>query len=108
MKKDEFEIYEDGTGDGVKFTLKGRVNSIHADALQEKLHNALNKGQKNIVLNMHWVEFLYSSGIRVILKAYQDTINAGGSFGIEMPSNNVKNVLGMTALDEMLIKPCAQ
>ena len=104
MNNATLEITEEEIPEGVKFRISGRVNSESADELQEILHKALESGKKNIVLNMIWVKFLSSSGIRVILKAYQDLKKAGGSFGIETPSRNVKNVLGMTALDKLLIK----
>ena len=103
MEKDLY-ITEEKTPDGIKFSMKGRVTSANAEELKYRLQKALDFGHKNIVLNMIWVEFLSSSGIRIILKAYQDANNAGGNFGIEMPSENVRNVLGMTALDELLIK----
>ena len=103
MKKDEFEIEEEEIKKGAKFILKGRVNSLNCEELQYILDKALKDGKVNIVLNMLWVEYLSSAGIRVILKTYKDAHEAGGKFGIEMPSQNVRNVLGMTALDEMLI-----
>ena len=103
MKKSDFEITEEETPKGTKFTIKGQVSSDSADELQEKLQNALKSGQKNLILNMMWVKFLSSSGIRVILKVFQDAKKSGGRLVIELPSKNVKNVLGMAALDEMLI-----
>ena len=89
--------------EGIKFILKGRVNSVNADELQSKLEEVMNSGQTNVILNMLWVEYLCSAGIRVILKTYKNLKASGGRFGIETPSQNVKNVLGMVALSEMLI-----
>ena len=104
MEKETLLITEEETPDGIKLTIRGRINSENADELQDKLQKILNAGKKNIVLNMLWVSFLSSAGIRVILKTYQSAIDAGGKFGIEMPSKNVRNVLGMTALDKILIQ----
>ena len=103
MKNSDSEITEEKIAEGIRFTIRGRVNSDNADELQEILEKALNEGHKKIVLHMFWVDFLSSAGIRVLLKAYQDANTAGGKFGIEMPSQKVKNVLGMTALEELLI-----
>ena len=99
----DFEISEDQTPEGVKLSIAGRINSLSADELQHELEKALNNGEKNIILNMLRVIYLSSAGIRVILKTYKDTKEAGAKFRIEMPSENVRNVLGMTALDEVLI-----
>ena len=104
MKEDDFAITKEEVPGGVKFILKGRLNSASADELQFKLDKAISEEQINIVINMSRVEYMSSAGIRVILKSYKDAKKAGGKLGIERPSENVKNVLGMTALDEMLIR----
>ena len=104
MKNEDFEITEEKIPDGIRFIIRGRINSIDADELLQKMELALNDGYKNIVLNMIQVEYLSSSGIRVILKSYKEAKGKGGKLGIEMPSANVKNVLGMTALEDMLIQ----
>jgi len=90
--------------DGIcKITVKGRIDSNSADELLSKLENTLTDGNKNIVLNMMKVDYLSSVGIRVILKIYKQAGEEGGSFKIEHPSEIVKNVLGMVALNEMLV-----
>ena len=103
MKENDFLITKEKTKSEVKFILKGRLNAASADELQFRLDGAIKEEQKNIVLNMSMVEYISSAGIRVILKTYKDVKREGGKLGIERPSENVKNVLGMTALDEMLI-----
>ena len=103
MNKEDFEITKNDIPGGVKFIVRGRVNSTNADELLLELEGVLNNGQNNIIMNMLMVEYLSSAGIRVILKTYKNAKEAGGKFCIEMPSENVRNVLGMTALDEMLI-----
>jgi anti-anti-sigma factor len=102
MKNEELEIIEEKSHDADKFILKGRANAASADSLLYKLETALNDGHKNIIVNMFGVEYLSSVGIRVILKIYKKAAEAGGKFSIERPSENVKNVLGMAALKEML------
>ena len=104
MKNVTSGITEEEIPEGVRLILRGRVNSENADNLHEIMQKALENGRKYIILNMMRVNFLSSSGIRVILKTYQDVKKIGGSLVIELPSDNVKNVLGMTALDDMLIK----
>ena len=106
MNNKEFEItQETSSTEGInKYFVKGHINSISAPALQYEMDKALKSGQTNIVLNMTLVEFLSSAGIRVILKTYKDAEAAGGRLAIELPSENVINVLGMTALDQMLVK----
>ena len=103
MKNDNIEIIEE-TEDGIcKITVKGRIDSNNADYFLNKLENTMNEGNKVIVLNMSRVEYLSSIGIRMILKIYKQAAETGGKFNIERPSEIVKNILGMTALNEMMV-----
>jgi anti-anti-sigma factor len=52
---------------------------------------------------MSQVEYLSSIGIRVVLKIFKISKEQGGTFNIEKPSKIVRNVLGMVALEEMLV-----
>jgi len=90
--------------DGVcRISVKGRIDSNSSDLLLAKLETAIDEGNKSIILNMHSVGYISSIGIRIILKIYKRLSEEGGSFKIEHPSEIVKNVLGMVALEEMLI-----
>ena len=100
MTAESFVITQEGT----KLTLQGRIDSTNAIELGNKLEQALKGGLTQIVLNMLRVEYLCSTGIRVILKAYKEAQSVGGKLSIEMPSECVKNVLGMVVLNEMLVE----
>jgi anti-anti-sigma factor len=92
------------TQEGVRLTIHGHVDSNNAVALGCALDKALKEGQSTIILNMLQVDFLCSTGIRVILKAYKEAQTAGGRLSIEEPSECVRNVLGVVALNEMLVQ----
>jgi len=100
---EEIEIQEERSPGASKFVLKGRVNAASADTLLFKLETAIKDGHINIVVNMARIEYLSSVGIRVILKIYKQAAEKGGKFNIESPSENVRNVLGMVALKDMLV-----
>ena len=86
------------------FTVKGRVDSINASFMQQQLEKALQRGYKNIVINMCRVMFFSSVGIRAVLSIHKKAVEEGGRLQIDNPAENVKNVLGMTALDELLLR----
>ena len=104
MSNDDFTIDEETVDEVTRFILKGRITSMNANVLQFKLNEAFTKGRNKVVVNMMQVVFLSSAGIRILLMFYKKAKEVGGSFHIESPSENVENVLGMTALDEMLLK----
>ena len=90
--KDNFAITEEAMPEGIKLTIKGRIDSVNAVELGRRFDHAIQGGKANIILDMLRVEYLCSSGIRVILKAYKNAKESGGKLGIEMPSECVKNV----------------
>ena len=104
----ELIIKKDIGPESVKFTITGRIYSSNAHLLEIQLENALQEKQYNLVLNMSQTEYICSIGIRVILKTYMDAGKAGGKLEIEMPSESVRNILKITALDEMLVQPKIQ
>ena len=104
MTREEFSITQEEIAEGIKLSIKGRIDSVNADELQRQVDRCMQDGKTNIVLNMLWVEYVSSSAIRVILKSFKDAKKAGGKLGIEQPSQNVRNVLGMVVLNELLIK----
>lgn len=104
MTTSEFVVEKEEIENGIRLILKGHVNAINAEALEYEMEEAISNGYKAIVLNMTQVEFLSSSGIRVILKTYKKMSKTGGKFNVERPSQNVRNVLGITALDTLLLK----
>ena len=101
---EDFTITKEKIHDGVKFITKGQINPFNAAILQNALEEAVNDGHVNIILNMLCVKYISSIGVRVILQIYKKAENAGGKFRIELPSENVRNILGMAALDELLMK----
>ena len=104
MQYDDITMTEEIVDDISKFFVKGRITSINANVIQHNLTEAFNAGRTKIIVNMMQVAFLSSAGIRVLLMFFKKAKESGGSFHIESPSENVINVLGMTALDEMLLK----
>ena len=104
MKAEDFIITEQRIQEGAtRINVKGRVDYINAPVLKHKLEEAINNENINIVLNMSQVTYLSSIGISAVLSIYKHVEEIGGKFGIEQPSEVVKNVLGITALDKMLI-----
>ena len=103
--EDELILNKEAGQDSVKFTITGRIYSNNADLLELHLRKALEEKLNNIVLNMSQVDYISSTGIRAILKTYMDAKKAGGKLEIEMPSESVRNILKIAALEEMLVQP---
>ncbi|MCL2013515.1 MAG: STAS domain-containing protein [Oscillospiraceae bacterium] len=104
-KMQEFGFTEDKRdGDTYYFTLKGRVSVNESLYMEQELKKAVQQGCTHIIINMCRVTVFPSAAIRVILAMYQKLKNMSGTLQIENPSENVQNVIGMTALEELLLK----
>lgn len=103
MEDSGFEILKEKSGKIIKLIIKGRISATYADQFQKKLDEAIQEGPSTIILNMLQVIYLSSSGLKVILKGYKDAEKAGVPLGIEEPSENVLNILKMTALERLLM-----
>ena len=106
--ENELTIKKDISPEAVTFTLSGRIYTSNADVLEMHLEEALKEKRYNLVLNMSQVDYISSIGIRVILKTYMDTKKAGGKLEIENPSDSVRKILKITALEEMLVPSASQ
>jgi len=83
------------------FELSGRVNTTTAEQFEREMAAALKKGSF-ITVNMYNVTLLTSVGIRVILKTFKLCKTQDGKFLLERPSQTVENVLGLSALEQLL------
>ena len=90
-------------GDTMWIFAQGRVDSQNAMELQGHINKMIAMGWRNFILDLSKISFFSSNGIRVVLTAYK-TLHETGSFKIANPSENVINVLGMVALDKMLLQ----
>lgn len=103
ITKDEIPD-ETGADKTVRFHVSGRIYYYTSPSLQKALDDAFDGGMINIIVNMSEVEYLCSSGIKALLKTHKDAVKAGGSLSVEQPSEHVRSVLKMTALDDILIR----
>ena len=101
----EFSFNEDRrSGNTAYFTLKGHVGLKEASFMENALEKTARPGCNCIIINMCLVNSFSSAGIRVILAMYKKLKSMGGKLQIDNPSENVRNVIGLTALDELLLK----
>jgi len=83
---------------------QGHIGALEAAELEKELNEALNGKSALLILDMSLVNFLCSAGIRALLGTYKKALNAGMKFRVTCPSEAVKHVLWMAALDEMLLE----
>jgi anti-anti-sigma factor len=85
----------------VLLKVQGRVDSESAPEFDQALTRALEQNNR-IVLNLQGVEFLSSSGLRAIVKAYQAAKKAGGDVLLSAVSEPVEVVLRTVGMMQLL------
>ena len=87
-------------GHGYRVAVRGEVDVRSAPNLSQALDALIDQGAKLIVLDASDVEFLDSSGLRVIVATGIRLSNAGGRLLIEGMSGAVQRVLEVSGLIE--------
>ena len=78
--------------------LSGRLTSFEAGALREAITRLLKEGRKNIVLNLSALQYLDSSGIGELARAYVAVVKQGGEMKAIGLSSRVEEILKVTKL----------
>jgi anti-sigma B factor antagonist len=78
---------------------KGNVmGGPDATSLNEKLHELIDKGQKNVVVDLGKVSFMNSSGLGMLIGALTTMRNADGDLRIANATNKIESLLIVTKL----------
>ena len=90
--------------DVVIFDIEGEIR--RTDTVQETLHNLveaqLNRGRRNVLLNLAGVEFIDSFGVGQILASYISTQNLGGKLKLCRISHKLLLIFQITMLHKVL------
>ena len=81
-------------------TLAGRIDSASSGDLEACLQGLIGKGKKNLVLDMAGVEFLSSSGLRVIVNAYK-ACKGVGELCVAQPSERASSSMTIAGVDTL-------
>jgi anti-anti-sigma factor len=98
------EITRIQTSGALELRIRGRLDGYWADHLQNSLAETMREGHDRIRLELSDVNFMSSAGITVLMRCYKQLQRIDGSLAIIRPSPQVRTVLEMTGLADMLIE----
>ena len=82
--------------------LKGKVEGgPFASEFKETLLDLVNKGKKNIIVDMSDIKFINSNGIGILVSGYTTVKNGGGELKLVNSSSKVNGVLSITKLNQV-------
>lgn len=96
------EIARKQTAAATVLGLAGRLDAHWAEHLDRELAELLQDGARRIDLEMGQVDYISSAGIRILLKYYRQLRAIQGDFRIASPSAQVRSVLRMGGMLELL------
>jgi anti-anti-sigma factor len=98
------EVTRIPTAGGIMLRISGRLDGYWADHLEHNLAETIREGHHHIRLELSDVGFMSSAGIAVLMKFYKQLQRIDGSLVVTRPSPQVRTVLEITRLAELLIR----
>ena len=100
-----FEVVSEELEDGIRtFTVRGELDMNTAPELEQKLDAALSESDASIVLDLCDCEFIDSTGIALIVRAWQRLEGGEGPGRLVLCSHNhqVRRLLKITGVDSSI------
>ncbi|HLF03029.1 MAG TPA: STAS domain-containing protein [Anaerolineales bacterium] len=81
--------------------ITGRVDSNTSSVLDAKLKEYISANKVHIVLEMDETDFISSAGVRALISAQKAVKPRGGQVVLAKPSEKVRDVLKLAALESL-------
>lgn len=98
----KLEVDRDGGGSTTLVRLRGELDIAGCDLLEEELSRAVVDGANTVIVDLSSLDFLDSSGLRVLLKTDADMREQGVKFAIVRGAPAVHRVFEITRTEERL------
>ena len=99
---DQLSIDVRHEGDGVVLGLRGELDLASAPVLQRAIQSSEIAGATVVVFDLQQLEFIDSTGLRVLLSAYEISRERGQRFAVTRGSEQIQRLLSITRVDEHL------
>jgi anti-sigma B factor antagonist len=88
--------------DRVVLGLRGELDLASAPLLETEIENASNGTEEAVVLDLQELQFIDSTGLRIILSAHERAKERGQDFALTHGSQQVQRLLSITGVGEHL------
>jgi anti-anti-sigma factor len=86
----------------LELCFEGRLDAYWAQHLSASVDEVMREGTHHLRLNLSRTSYISSAGIGVLVKMYKEFAAIDGSFAVAEPSRQVKHILDMVGLAQML------
>ena len=98
-----FRVESADSGQGCHLVVHGDVDVATAHLLSKAVTDALDRGRRDVTIDMRSVTFMDSTGLSAILTGREGAVAAGGSLRLTDASSAVRLVLDATSLTAVLL-----
>jgi anti-anti-sigma factor len=102
LKEGHMEINAKHFGDKSIITIdKNKFIGVEGETFQNLVNNSIDRGSKNISIDLSKVNYISSSGVELLMHAYKACSKKNVGFDIEGANNLVKDVLSNLKLSKI-------
>ena len=98
----EFSVEERSEGRGWVLVVRGELDLRTSPELEERLERLWNGPAELVILDLRQIEFMDSTGLRVLLGAHQRAQETGRRFALVRGADQVERVLTLTGVRDLL------
>lgn len=98
----EFSVAEHNHGPAWVLTIAGELDLRTSPQLEQSLDRVWASGAELVILDLRQIEFMDSTGLRVLLSAHQRAQERGRRFALVRGADQVERVLTLTGVRDLL------
>ncbi len=95
------ELHQKNQEDVVIFALKGRLDGSATEAFAQRVEDCLEQGATKLVFDCGELEYINSSGLRVLIMAYQRLHSKNGSVSICSLKDYIKEIFDISGYNQI-------
>ena len=86
----------------INYRLDSDLTSDNTKIMKKKIIDLM-KENDDIILDLETIDYIDSIGLGMLVSLYKESLNRNISLKIKNPSDNVKKLFRITALDELFL-----
>ena len=98
----EFGVEERNQGSAWILAVSGELDLRTSPELEQRLRRVWSTGAELVILDLRQIEFMDSTGLRVLLGAHQRAQERGRRFALVRGADQVERVLKLTGVRDLL------
>jgi anti-sigma B factor antagonist len=96
------DISEDRKANALILALSGKLDATTAKTFEEKILGVINSGEQRLVLDLSQLEYISSSGLRVLLLAAKQLQRTHGKIVLYALQDHIRQVFDLAGFSSIL------